>query len=243
MDEFEKAERLRQCADVSYEEARDALKACGGDILDAMVYLERLGHRRNFGNASGPRPEGRADHRGADSYRGAGEYRRGTDSYRGAGEYRRGADSYLGAGEYRRGADSYLGAGEYRRETGYEGPTFLQSLGNLLGTAIRKSMENYLVVSYEGVVKFRISIFAFAILLMIFSAGLLIAMGVSLCFGVTYSFVGKDDLSRVNEVIGNAGNRATEWWSHYRYNPEIDALCRKYDEQERNDRNDRNDRK
>ena len=213
MDEFEKAERLRQCADVSYEEARDALKACGGDILDAMVYLERLGHRRNFGNASGPRPEGRADHRGADSYRGAGEYRRGTDSYR--------------------------GAGEYRRETGYEGPTFLQSLGNLLGTAIRKSMENYLVVSYEGVVKFRISIFAFAILLMIFSAGLLIAMGVSLFFGVTYSFVGKDDLSRVNEVIGNAGNRATEWWSHYRYNPEIDALCRKYDEQERNDRNDR----
>ena len=97
-------------------------------------------------------------------------------------------------------------------------------------------MENYLVVSHEGVVKFRISIFAFAILLMIFSAGLLIAMGVSLCFGVTYSFVGKDDLSRVNEVIGNAGNRATEWWSHYRYNPEIDALCRKYDEQERNDR-------
>ena len=223
MDEFEKAERLRQCADVSYEEARDALKACGGDILDAMVYLERLGHRRNFGNASGPRPEGRADHRGADSYRGAGEYRRGTDSYR-------------GAGEYRRGTDSYRGAGEYRRETGYEGPTFLQSLGNLLGTAIRKSMENYLVVSHEGVVKFRISIFAFAILLMIFSAGLLIAMGVSLCFGVTYSFVGKDDLSRVNEVIGNAGNRATEWWSHYRYNPEIDALCRKYDEQERNDR-------
>ena len=213
MDEFEKAERLRQCADVSYEEARDALKACGGDILDAMVYLERLGHRRNFGNASGPRPEGRADHRGTDSYR--------------------------GAGEYRRGADSYRGAGEYRRETGYEGPTFLQSLGNLLGTAIRKSMENYLVVSYEGVVKFRISIFAFAILLMIFSAGLLIAMGVSLFFGVTYSFVGKDDLSRVNEVIGNAGNRATEWWSHYRYNPEIDALCRKYDEQERNDRNDR----
>ena len=223
MDEFEKAERLRQCADVSYEEARDALKACGGDILDAMVYLERLGHRRNFGNASGPRPEGRADHRGADSYRGAGEYRRGTDTYR-------------GAGEYRRGTDSYRGAGEYRRETGYEGPTFLQSLGNLLGTAIRKSMENYLVVSHEGVVKFRISIFAFAILLMIFSAGLLIAMGVSLCFGVTYSFVGKDDLSRVNEVIGNAGNRATEWWSHYRYNPEIDALCRKYDEQERNDR-------
>ena len=44
MNEFEKAEKLRERANVSFEEARDALKACGGDLLDAMVYLERLGH-------------------------------------------------------------------------------------------------------------------------------------------------------------------------------------------------------
>ncbi len=43
MDEFEKVERLRQRANVTYEEARDALKACDGDLLDAMVYLEKLG--------------------------------------------------------------------------------------------------------------------------------------------------------------------------------------------------------
>ncbi len=46
MDEFEKVEKLRQRADVSYEEARDALRACDGDILDAMVYLEKLGHAK-----------------------------------------------------------------------------------------------------------------------------------------------------------------------------------------------------
>ena len=43
MDEFEKVEKLREKANVSYEEARDALRASDGDILDAMVYLEKLG--------------------------------------------------------------------------------------------------------------------------------------------------------------------------------------------------------
>ena len=46
MDEFDKIEKLRQRANVSFEEARDALAACEGDLLDAMVYLERLGHAK-----------------------------------------------------------------------------------------------------------------------------------------------------------------------------------------------------
>ena len=46
MDEEQKIEKLRQRADVSYEEARDALRACEGDLLDAMVYLERLGQAK-----------------------------------------------------------------------------------------------------------------------------------------------------------------------------------------------------
>ncbi len=43
MDEFEKVEKLRQRANVTYEEAREALKECNGDLLDAMVYLEKQG--------------------------------------------------------------------------------------------------------------------------------------------------------------------------------------------------------
>lgn len=43
MEMFEKVEKLREHADVSYEEARDALEKCNGDLLDAMVYLERQG--------------------------------------------------------------------------------------------------------------------------------------------------------------------------------------------------------
>jgi len=43
MDELEKVEKLRERANVSYEDARNALRACNGDMLDAMVYLETLG--------------------------------------------------------------------------------------------------------------------------------------------------------------------------------------------------------
>ena len=43
MDEMEKIERLRARADVSPDEARNALKACDGDLLDAMVFLEKIG--------------------------------------------------------------------------------------------------------------------------------------------------------------------------------------------------------
>lgn len=43
MDELEKVERLRKTAEVSYEEAKKALEECEGDLLDAMVYLERQG--------------------------------------------------------------------------------------------------------------------------------------------------------------------------------------------------------
>ena len=43
MTDFEKIEKLRQHADVTFEEAKEALDAVGGDILDAMIWLERHG--------------------------------------------------------------------------------------------------------------------------------------------------------------------------------------------------------
>lgn len=43
MELFEKVEKLRQKADVSYEEAKEALEKANGDILDAMIMLEKEG--------------------------------------------------------------------------------------------------------------------------------------------------------------------------------------------------------
>lgn len=43
MEKFEKVEKLRERTNVSYEEAKQALEACDDDILEAMIYLEKLG--------------------------------------------------------------------------------------------------------------------------------------------------------------------------------------------------------
>jgi len=43
MTEFEKVEKLREKANVSYAEAKEALELAGGDLLDAMIYLEQQG--------------------------------------------------------------------------------------------------------------------------------------------------------------------------------------------------------
>ena len=43
MDQFEKVEKLRERASVTYEEAKNALEESGWDLLDAMVLLEKRG--------------------------------------------------------------------------------------------------------------------------------------------------------------------------------------------------------
>lgn len=43
MDNLEKVEKIREKTGVSYEEAKNALEACEYDMLDALVYLEKLG--------------------------------------------------------------------------------------------------------------------------------------------------------------------------------------------------------
>ena len=43
MTDFEKAEKLRDKANVTYAEAKEALEKSDGDMLDAMIYLENLG--------------------------------------------------------------------------------------------------------------------------------------------------------------------------------------------------------
>ena len=43
MDHLEMVEKLAQKAGVSYEDAKMALEACNWDMLDALVYLEKLG--------------------------------------------------------------------------------------------------------------------------------------------------------------------------------------------------------
>ena len=43
MEELEKVERLVNITGVSYEDARNALNGCDGNLVDAMVYLAEVG--------------------------------------------------------------------------------------------------------------------------------------------------------------------------------------------------------
>ena len=43
MDKLEKVEVIREKTGVSYDDANAALEACNGEILDAIIFLERLG--------------------------------------------------------------------------------------------------------------------------------------------------------------------------------------------------------
>jgi len=43
MTELEKVEKLREKANVTFAEAKEALEKSGGDILDALIYLENSG--------------------------------------------------------------------------------------------------------------------------------------------------------------------------------------------------------
>ena len=52
METLEKIEALRRKANVSFEEAKEAMEACDYDILDAMVYLEKQGKVNSGSTAS-----------------------------------------------------------------------------------------------------------------------------------------------------------------------------------------------
>ena len=201
MNEFDKAVLLREKLGVSFEDAGNALRKFNGDLLDAMAYLERREDDRKYGN---PAPQETA----ADKL---------TDNM---------VTKNVDAASNNR--IEYASQNMNQNSGKPEGPSFWSWLGNTLSTVVKKSMENYLVVSHEGVVKFRVSLFVLAILFMVFHGMLLVAMVVSLFFGAKYSFTGKDDLSRANAVMDRAGNSAAEWWNR-RDNAEVDNLCRKYD--------------
>ena len=168
MDEFEKVEKLRQRADVSYEEARDALRACDGDILDAMVYLEKLGHAKA--------PEQATFSTNAET----------KENYENVPEV---------IVESQKNND----------------PSFGERLMDLIKTGIRKGMENYLVISNQDKELIRMPLLIVIILFFFAHMGILIAIIISLFFGVRYSIVGKDDLSAVNELMDKAGDRASKW--------------------------------
>jgi hypothetical protein len=76
MTTLEQAEKLRERANVTFEEAKDALERCGGDMLDAVIYLEKQGKTmppETGGGCCGGRGDGRDRHEKGEGERGTRE--------------------------------------------------------------------------------------------------------------------------------------------------------------------------
>ena len=193
MDDFDKIEKLRQRANVSFSEAGEALRACDGDLLDAMVYLERQG------KVSGPEQSSFS-----------------TDAAE---------------------KPSYENVPEVvtRSRTEDPDPSFGSQLGHLIKTALKKSTENFIVISHKGEEKARLPILVLVLALCFFNVAALVAIIVSLFFDVRYRFEGKDDLSSVNKMMDQAENKATTWMNENNAKRQAAKETAKEDAQKRAD--------
>lgn len=82
MDQFEMVEKLREKAQVSYEDARQALEASSWDLLDALVYLEKAGKVQGSEAASySTRPEQRQQRTSPPEGQGKGTFARLMDGF------------------------------------------------------------------------------------------------------------------------------------------------------------------
>ena len=168
MDELDKIEKLKQRANVTYDEARKALSICDGDLLDAMVYLERQGKAKAPDQTTFS-----------------------TDASDKA--------SYENVSE----------VVERHQET--NDPSFGEQLGRAIKIGLRKSMDNYLVIYHKNKEAFRLPILLFIVILLFGHLPVLLAIGISLFCDIRYRFEGKDDLSKVNDMMDKAGEKAAQW--------------------------------
>ena len=169
MDMFEKVEKLREKANVSYEEAKEALERSNGDILDAMILLEK---------------EGKAKANGAESY---------STKYE---------DNKCSLERFKNCEEK-----QERKERAKEN---CRTFGEKLKSLFKKSIENYLVVEKDGERIVKLPILATIIVLIFTWWAAWILILVSLVLGCKYSFEGKEDFKKANDVCDKAGDIASQ---------------------------------
>ena len=190
MNEFEMIEKLVERENVSFEEARDALRAAGGDLVDAIVYLER---KAKTDAEQAAEAEAKALEAMADTAE--------TD------------EAANDTNNTIKMTANDAAAEEMGEETMKERTR--NTKGNT-GAAIRGFfrkvkdvlVNNELRITRNGEEKVKVPAWAAAIILVCFFHVSAIAIIVSLFFGCRYAFIGKDDLSRANACLDKAGDLA-----------------------------------
>ena len=191
MNELEKVEKLREKADVSFAEAKEALDYADGDVLGALIYLEKQG------KSTVPAGGGFFSGAGSDNIS-----RMQEQDYRGNRSNRSGkgaADSYR--------YESHR-SDTHRNDAQRSGETFkemMRRFGQFCLKMLEKGNRNYLDAKKNDHLAFSCPVTA-VVALVIFLFWITIPLFIiSIFFGYRYSFRG-EDLGRdsINRVMENA---------------------------------------
>ncbi|MBO7356954.1 MAG: hypothetical protein J6U37_00310 [Lachnospiraceae bacterium] len=165
MELFEKVEKIRNTANVSYEEAKEALEAANGDLLDAMIYLEKNGKVENAG---------------------------------------------MGRHSTENDATERYEAIPVIENKSKDGDNFWKKVKDGLKVAGDFLADNHLVARKDDKVLFDLPLWAVVIIVLITQFLILILMIVSLFFGWSYKFEGRNNLSGAQNVMDQAKDAAEQ---------------------------------
>ena len=177
MTNFEKVEKLVQKANVSYEEAKAALDKAEGDLLDAVILLEKEG------KTQAPRQSSFST-----------EYEQQTQYVSVAGKVE----------DDRRSYDKDAQRQE-RKEKVKKG------FGNIVDFLTR----NFLLIKRNGELVVKLPLWAVILIFLAAWHISIIAVIVSLFFGVTYSFKGEAKMSAANTVMDKVSSAAEKVKEEY----------------------------
>ena len=201
MERLEMIEKLRQHADISYEEAKQILDETNDDMLEAIVLLEKQGKlkKQQAADTAAPAQAAGADAQTAAAHQAAATAQQAADTaQRAADSAQRAADSAQQAADTAQ--KQAAPKAEKKRERSAFGKA-IRAIGAFL------SRTSFHVEQGESGL-FVMPSWVFAILMFCFWKVLVPVMIIALFFGIRYHFSGAADVSAANEVLAQAGSFA-----------------------------------
>ena len=181
---IEQVEKLQERANVTYEEAKEALENCDGDILEALIKLEKEGKTAKPNGGSYSTGKNARENSNQNTNENAGN----------ANNNQNGQNQYSN-NQYQNG----------NSEFGEQVNTFWNSLRKLF----HKGNVNHFYMTKDGRVIIKMPINLLLLLLLIFNMALVIVIIVFLFLGYRYSFRGPNiKKGTVNDAMDSMSNAA-----------------------------------
>jgi len=200
MTDLEKVEKLREKANVSYAEAKEALDKSNSDILEALIYLENQG--------KSTAPAGGGFYSGAETGSDNGNSNNNASKKSNTGS-KKSANS--NQGNSNRNADSSGNNGSEEFSNANEVRDAMGKFGAFCAKVFNKGFSNHLVASKGGQHLFAIPVFVVAILVLFFFWITIPLFVISLFCGFAYRFRGAElDNDAFNSVMDGASHVADD---------------------------------